>query len=168
MGGTDHQLNSPTRVAPQKKNKWTSFRLFMGKILNSIKRPFQKPLSGTSLHTGRAQRSTSGNEGYRAQRPVSNGIAFSEPTPTRPALPPLCNVSTQMMSSPDPLSPRPISKRKTRPATEYQRVCKRHKPNEVVHASLPSSNKMIRAHLILANAFLSTALRVLQNSLFPR
>ncbi|KAH6579160.1 hypothetical protein BASA61_010462 [Batrachochytrium salamandrivorans] len=105
----------------------------MGKILNSIKRPFQKPLSGTSLHTGRAQRSTSGNEGYRAQRPVSNGIAFSEPTPTRPALPPLCNVSTQMMSSPDPLSPRPISKRKTCPTAEYQRVCKRHKPNEVVH-----------------------------------
>ncbi|KAH6568012.1 hypothetical protein BASA60_008845 [Batrachochytrium salamandrivorans] len=133
MSGTDQQPKSSSRVAPQKKNKWTSFRLFMGKILNSIKRPFQKPLSGTSLHTGRAQRSTSGNEGYRAQRPVSNGIAFSEPTPTRPALPPLCNVSTQMMSSPDPLSPRPISKRKTCPTAEYQRVCKRHKPNEVVH-----------------------------------
>ncbi|KAH9271363.1 hypothetical protein BASA83_006454 [Batrachochytrium salamandrivorans] len=133
MSGTDQQPKSSSRVAPQKKNKWTSFRLFMGKILNSIKRPFQKPLSGTSLHTGRAQRSTSGNEGYRAQRPVSNGIAFSEPTPTRPALPPLCNVSTQMMSSPDPLSPRPISKRKTCPTAEYQRVCKRYKPNEVVH-----------------------------------
>ncbi|KAJ1339188.1 hypothetical protein BSLG_006326 [Batrachochytrium salamandrivorans] len=121
MSGTDQQPKSSSRVAPQKKNKWTSFRLFMGKILNSIKRPFQKPLSGTSPHTGRAQRSTSGNEGYRAQRPVSNGIAFSEPTPTRPALPPLCNVSTQMMSSPDPLSPRPISKRKTCPTAEYQR-----------------------------------------------
>ncbi|KAH6581225.1 hypothetical protein BASA61_009183 [Batrachochytrium salamandrivorans] len=84
MGSTNQQPKSPTRVAPQKKNKWTSFRLFMGKILNSIIHPFQKPLSGTSLHTGRAQHNA-------------------------PA------------------------KRKTCATTEYQRVCKRHKPNEVVH-----------------------------------
>ncbi|KAH6566537.1 hypothetical protein BASA62_006632 [Batrachochytrium salamandrivorans] len=133
MGGTDQQPKSPTRVTPQKKNKWASFRLFVSKIFNGIKRPFQKHPSRTSPHTGRAQHNAPGSEGHHAQRPVSNGITFSEPTPTRPDLLPLYNVSTQMMSSPDPLSPRPISKRKTRPATEYQRVCKRHKPNEVVH-----------------------------------
>ncbi|KAH6570126.1 hypothetical protein BASA50_003132 [Batrachochytrium salamandrivorans] len=146
----------------------------MGKILNSIKRPFQNPLSGTSLHTGRVQQNAPGNDyhskGYHASRPVSSGIVFSKPTPTRPAPPHLCNVLTQRMSSPkhketrftslsngvstfqgpssisgpsqilttkfisafdcntsdfdtpNPLSPRPISKRKTRPAAEYQRV----------------------------------------------
>ncbi|KAH9274775.1 hypothetical protein BASA83_002982 [Batrachochytrium salamandrivorans] len=137
MGSTDQQPKSPTRVAPQKKNKWTSFRLFMGKILNSIIHPFQKPLSGTSLHTGRAQHNAPGNdhhsEGYHAPRPASSGIVFSEPTPTRPASPPLYNVLTQRMSSLDPLIPRYIAKRKTCATTEYQRVCKRHKPNEVVH-----------------------------------
>ncbi|KAH9274901.1 hypothetical protein BASA83_002613 [Batrachochytrium salamandrivorans] len=185
MGGTDQQPNFSSCVTPQKKNKWTSFRLFMGKIFNSITHPLHKPSSCTGLHTGRVQHNAPGNDnhskGYHASRPVSSGIVFSELTPTRPASPHLCNVSTQRMSSPkpkktrftslntgvstfqspsnisgpsrilttqfisafncntsefdtpNPLSPRPISKRKTRPTAEYQRVCKRHKPNEVVH-----------------------------------